>query len=129
MPILVEILREPKEDESLRVLAVAALVKVDPDLERGLPILGEVLIQRGTPGRLLETIGEALVNNGRERSVHVLDWAVRHGNHDAALQAIRSLEKLGKLARPAKPALEEAAREEDTAIREAAQRALQRIPE
>jgi HEAT repeat protein len=128
LPVFSEILREPKEDEALRVLAVAGLLKVDPNLERALPILGEVLIQRGTPRRLLEALGEALVNNGRERAVHVLDWAVRHGNHDAALQAIRSLEKLGPLARAARPALEEAAREDDPAIRGAAQRALQRIP-
>jgi hypothetical protein len=127
LPHLRGLLRQPREDEELRVRAVELIGRVDPALEKTLPLLGELLFERGGGARLLEATGEALVSCGSQRAVPVLTRAVQHGNHAATLVAIRSLEKLGPMARPAVPALTEAAQEDDPAIAAAAQQALQRI--
>jgi HEAT repeat protein len=126
LPILMEIVGQPKEDETLRVAAVKKLQKIDPNLEKSLPLLRELLMQRGVGKPLLEAVGEAMAQSG-ERSVSALEWAVRHGNQDSALVAIRSLGRIGPKAAAAIPALKEAAEEDDPAIRDAARIALQSV--
>jgi hypothetical protein len=127
LPVLKEILSQPKEDEKLRLTAVAVIQGVDPSLEKSLPFLGELLMQRGAGPSVLDEVGMVLAKRGGEKAVPALEWAVRHGNQDAALAALRALETLGWQARAAVPALKEAAQEEDPDIRAAAQKALRRV--
>jgi hypothetical protein len=122
-PVLRDILRAPKEDEALQILALDLMQRMDLQQERTLPILDELFVQRGVGKRLLEAVGDALEKHG-ERGVPALTRAVQHGNHDAALVAIRSLGRIGLAAQAALPALREAAQEEDPDIREAARFAI-----
>jgi hypothetical protein len=59
--------------------------------------------------------------------VPVLATAVKEGNVNTRRLAIQTLSNMGANAAPALPALEEAAKDPNTSIAQAAQRAIQRI--
>jgi HEAT repeat protein len=126
LPLVHQAIASPKETTALRIGAVAAGFKIEPNGKTTLVVLSDVLVQKDLPSDLAELLFNQLAE--RREAPPLLGRALQEGSLSTRQIVLRRLPRLGKdRCADLVPLLNEAAKDRDPAIRELANRALRTI--